>query len=211
MNNRREGDKTVGDTDHAPVVVDITATQEGDCPLSPRGVSNNCHVNTGGEDDLIPDVATEPSISCGGNSVSAEDNKDDIKSHYTPLETTLQPEDKVEDAAGPGAGVVVRGGNVACVHDSQGMCDVHGQAQKKLRPRKVWTKGKNGLFGWRYARTTYYECRTVTKAEDDDTPRPTFVTMKSSSTISKLKPKNNLIASSNRCMGKGSSDVVDEK
>ena len=50
--------------------------------------------------------------------------------------------------------------------------------------------------------------RTVTKV-DDDTAQPTFVTMRSGSSISKLK--HNLIASSNRCMGKGSSDVVDEK
>ena len=120
--------------------------------------------------------------------------------------TILQPKDKAEVATDSGAGG--GGGSGACVHDSQGKCDVHGQAQKILRPKRVWTKGKNGLFGWRYTRTTYYECRTVTKAEDD-TPRPTFVSMKSGSTIS--KSRNNLIASSNRCMGKGSSGLVNEK
>ena len=65
---------------------------------------------------------------------------------------------------------------------------------------------------------TYYECRMVTKSgdgartvtkADDDTAQPTFVTMRSGSSISRLK--SNLIASSNRCMGRGSSGVVDEK
>ena len=85
------------------------------------------------------------------------------------------------------------GGNGPCVHDERGVCQLHGQAQKKLKPGKVWTKLKTGLFGWKYKSTTYYVCRTVTHPNQGG-PKPTFVSMRQSS-----KQQNILIASSNRC------------
>ena len=77
-----------------------------------------------------------------------------------------------------------------CVHDDKGVFHLHGQAQKKLKPRKVWAKGKNGLFGWKYARSTYYVCGMVTKP-DPGIPGPTFVSMRNSS-----RGNENSIASS---------------
>ena len=109
-------------------------------------------------------------------------------------------------------GIEGGGGSLVCRHDSMGMCDVHGQAQKVLQPKRVWAKGRNGLYGWKYLRTTTYSCRTVTKT-NDDTPKPTFVSLRTGSNHSKLKPKKSsiLIASSNRCMGANSSGLIDEK
>ena len=108
-----------------------------------------------------------------------------------PTNVANPPEDVAEPAMDDKP--VVGGGNEPCVHDERGVCQLHGQAQKKLKPGKVWTKLKNGLFGWKYKRTTYFVCGTVTHPSQG-APGPTFVSMRKSS-----KQQNTLIASSNRC------------
>ena len=67
---------------------------------------------------------------------------------------------------------------VACTHTDEGWCSTHNkQAKKKFRPKKVWTKGKSGLFGWRTGRVTYYTCLETTPIPADT---PTFLMLKGS-------------------------------
>ena len=103
------------------------------------------------------------------------------------------------------------GGNqlTECVYDDSGHCGLHGQGMKKLKPGKVWAKGRNGLYGWKYTKTVYWVCGTVTRAAPSTTT-PTFVSM--SSTFPNSTRRRKLIASSQRCKGGiNGSRLVNEK
>ena len=109
----------------------------------------------------------------------------------TPIYKDNQPEDVAEPVGDdkPREGR----GDEPCVYNERGVCHLHGQAQKRLNPGKVWARLRSGLFGWKYKRTTYYVCGTVTHP-DPGVPEPTtFVSMRKSS-----KQQNNFIASSKR-------------
>ena len=71
-----------------------------------------------------------------------------------------------------------------CTYDEDGRCPEHGQGKKKFRPKKIWTKGKNGLFGWKTGRITYYTCK-----EDNPIPadRPTFLMLRGSAGSTRRK------------------------
>ena len=73
-------------------------------------------------------------------------------------------------------------GDVLCVY-TDGVCAAHGPATKKWRGGRVWGQKKNGLFGWKYGRKTYWMC----EKRRGDIPRveeaieePTFILMSSS-------------------------------
>ena len=42
---------------------------------------------------------------------------------------------------------------LVCTYTEAGICSVHGQARRRIRPGKTWKRGKNGLYGWRYTST----------------------------------------------------------
>ena len=70
------------------------------------------------------------------------------------------------------------------MHDDKGMCTIHGMGKKMIRPGKKWTKGKNGLFYWKYTRQIYYICSgvspstsTVKTEPEPDEPVPTFLVL----------------------------------
>ena len=73
-----------------------------------------------------------------------------------------------------------------CSYSEGGVCHLHGQAQKKFKPGRRWTKGKNGLFSWRYCKTWYFVCsgpkRTTTEDGHQPTQKPTFLILKDSGT-----------------------------
>ena len=71
-----------------------------------------------------------------------------------------------------------------CTYDEDGRCPEHGQGKKKFRPKKIWAKGKNGLFGWKTGRITYYTCK-----EDNPIPadRPTFLMLRGSAGSTRRK------------------------
>ena len=66
----------------------------------------------------------------------------------------------------------------ACVITKDGVCEEHGPAMKKWKPKRSWAKGKNGLFAWRYSRTHYYVCTGQTTRVGHPTHRPTFLVLK---------------------------------
>ena len=68
-----------------------------------------------------------------------------------------------------------------CVYDN-GVCRTHGEAEKLWRPSKVWAKKKNGVFGWKYSKETYFSCRKFTR-KPVETDRPTFVSMGGSTAL----------------------------
>ena len=65
-----------------------------------------------------------------------------------------------------------------------GVCDIHGPATEKWRGGNVWGKKKNGLYGWKYGRNSYFVCERKTTVRDgaagDNTLEPTFIYMGSS-------------------------------
>ena len=175
----------------------------------PTYVANNLHTGDAerDDDDLLADLlgravfeagavakvrGQELPLAVGGKGGLEEGKGADLvaTTHPTSLADNNHPADVVDD--GQADRIEKEGGDQPepCVHDDKGVCHLHGQAQKKLKPRKVWAKGKNGLFGWKYARSTYYVCGMVTKP-DPGIPGPTFVSMRNSS-----RGNENSIASS---------------
>ena len=135
-------------------------TAEARCNVEERGDS----LMVGNLDSTVAKMRGQlPKLAAGvGGELS------DNTTNQPTYDPDLQPQGKGEGEAVPGASG--GGGNkgVACVHDARGVCSEHGQAKKLFKPNKrVWAKGKNGLYGWKYSRMTYYECRTVTQAEHD--------------------------------------------
>ena len=69
----------------------------------------------------------------------------------------------------------------------EGVCDIHGPATEKWRGGREWGKKKNGLYGWKYARKTYFVCEKRKKntlsvsydngamGDDIPAPEPTFI------------------------------------
>ena len=67
---------------------------------------------------------------------------------------------------------------LVCTYTEAGICSVHGQAKKRIRPGKTWKRGKNGLYGWRYTSTVYYTCTGLPKStHNTDEPVPTFLVL----------------------------------
>ena len=56
--------------------------------------------------------------------------------------------------------------------------------KKLFKPGKKWTKGKNGLYSWKYTKTWYFKCLVTkkTEAEDGHPPNhaPTFLMIRDS-------------------------------
>ena len=71
-----------------------------------------------------------------------------------------------------------------CTHTEDGWCTVHGQAKKKFRPKKIWAKGRTGLFGWRTGRVTYWTCLEKTPISAGT---PTFLMLRGSAGYPKKK------------------------
>ena len=70
-------------------------------------------------------------------------------------------------------------GDVLCVY-TDGVCATHGPATKKWRGGRVWGQKKNGLFGWKYDRKTYWKCekkRVDIPEVENSTDDPTFILM----------------------------------
>ena len=57
-----------------------------------------------------------------------------------------------------------------------GVCHIHGPAEKLWKPSKVWAKKNNGVFGWKYTKITYFSCRKIARTPME-TVKPTFVSM----------------------------------
>ena len=74
---------------------------------------------------------------------------------------------------GDDVNTVDRGDHPVCVYTA-GVCGTHGTAEKLFRPSRVWARGKNGTFGWKYSKVTYYSCRKVTQ-KPKETLKPTFI------------------------------------
>ena len=65
---------------------------------------------------------------------------------------------------------------------TEGVCAVHGPATKKWRGGKTWGVKKNGLYGWKYTRRTYWICEKRPGGPVETTgpvggPEPTFIYM----------------------------------
>ena len=81
-------------------------------------------------------------------------------------------------------------GDVLCAY-TDGVCATHGPATKKWRGGRVWGKKKNGLFGWKYDRKTYWICekkRGDLPGVGTEKEEPTFILMGTSK--SRLTPSN---------------------
>ena len=63
---------------------------------------------------------------------------------------------------------------------SDGVCEEHGALEKKWRPKKTWTKGRNGLYSWKYSKVVYYACTGPTTRVGHHSHRPTFLMLKDS-------------------------------
>ena len=65
-----------------------------------------------------------------------------------------------------------------CTYSEAGICSVHGQARRRIRPGKTWKRGKNGLYGWRYTSTVYYTCTGLPRStHNTDEPEPSFMVL----------------------------------
>ena len=116
-----------------------------------------------------PDVNMDNSVEGGRVSVKTVTNSSHTHTHH-PTMVKRGVVDDMED------------GDVLCVY-TDGVCAVHGPATKKWRGGRVWGQKKNGLFGWKYGRKTYWMC----EKRRGDIPRveeaieePTFILMSSS-------------------------------
>ena len=63
-----------------------------------------------------------------------------------------------------------------------GVCRIHGKAEKLWKPSKIWAKKKNGVFGWKYTKLTYFSCRKIARTPME-TVQPTFVSMGGSTAL----------------------------
>ena len=81
-------------------------------------------------------------------------------------------------------------GDVLCVY-TDGVCAAHGPATKKWRGGRVWGQKKNGLFGWKYDRKTYWifeRKRGDLPGVETEKDEPTFILMRTSK--DRLNPSN---------------------
>ena len=94
---------------------------------------------------------------------------------------THQP-DVPADNLHPGMGgdLVGRGDDdEVCTYDDKGVCGRHGQGVELWKAGKKWMKRKDGTFGWRYARSYYWTCKSVPGRSEAGT-KPTFILMRGS-------------------------------
>ena len=71
---------------------------------------------------------------------------------------------------------------VNCSYTEDGVCSTHGKGKKKYHQKRTWTKGKTGLFYWKYTKTHYFVCqRPRARASlPGQSDRPTFLILKDS-------------------------------
>ena len=93
---------------------------------------------------------------------------------------TLQEEGQEEDTDGRlEVGKAGTKTKVDCTHTEEGWCEIHVQAKKKFKPKKIWAKGRTGLYGWRTGRVTYFTCLEKSPIPADT---PTFLMLKGGAT-----------------------------
>ena len=71
----------------------------------------------------------------------------------------------------------------------EGVCTLHGPATKKWRGGRRWGEKKNGLFGWVYARKTYWVCEHK-RGGPVGGPKPSFIYMDTSKEAENLSYQN---------------------
>ena len=113
--------------------------------------------NTGKQDNLptniSPYTATprqeeDPEILMGPSDVQEDLCQVD---RDVPRPTQPHGGDQEQTQAGGGRDddTVERGGSKEdCSYSPEGVCSIHGQATKKFRTKRTWSKGRNGLFLW---------------------------------------------------------------
>ena len=72
--------------------------------------------------------------------------------------------------------------NSDCSYDKDGVCSTHGKGKKKYHQKRTWTKGKTGLFYWKYTKTHYFVCPRPRAGASlpGQSDRPTFLILKDS-------------------------------
>ena len=115
-------------------------------------------------------------------------SEEDISSQLGPAvrHTGQEGAGPADDTEGVADTDGVGGDIVQCTHSPEGVCGVHGQAEKHWKPRKRWVKGKKtGLYKWRYDRVHYWKCIPPRPVVGDglNSPHPTFLMLRSSAVM----------------------------
>ena len=107
-----------------------------------------------------------------GHSVKKAEEGLRVATDISPTPATIHPSTPLDPLPDRTDNLMSAG--VAVCEYTNGICSVHGEAEQLWRPSKTWRRKKDGTFGWKYVKETYYSCRKITRKPAVD-PQPTFI------------------------------------